>query len=105
MAPCFLARQLTDLLQPELLSVGLVDLAGAEHYVAGKDGATEYSRFVRTDGFRRLVEAAGGCGGESWTRQWLLQPAHELGRRPLDIAREPDDIAILVNHLERIRNG
>lgn len=105
MASCFLACQLTDLQQPECLSVGLIDLAGAEHYVAGKGGATEYSRFVRTDGFRRLVEAAGGREWEPWTRQWLLQPAHELGRRPLDIAREPDDIAILVNHLGRIGNG
>jgi hypothetical protein len=74
-------------------------------YVAVQDGATAFSRFVRTDGFRRLVEAAGGREWESWTRKWLLQPAHGLGRRPLDIAREPDGIAILADHLGRIGNG
>lgn len=74
-------------------------------YVAVKCSAMELARFVRTDDFRRLVNAAGGLAWESWTRNWLLKPAHGLGRRPLDIAGDPDGVELLEEHLGRIGNG
>ena len=74
-------------------------------YVAVKSSAMEFARFVRTSEFQRLVVAAGGPEWESWTREWLLKPAFGLGRRPLDIAGEPDGIELLEGHLGRIGNG
>ena len=74
-------------------------------YIGVKGNALFLTGFVRTDDFRRLVNAAGGPEWESWTRRWLLKPAFGLGRLPLDIASEPGGVDALEAYLGRIGNG
>jgi uncharacterized protein (DUF2384 family) len=75
-------------------------------YLAVKGKAIDLARFLRTDDFRRLVNAAGGPEQESWTRQWLTKPAFGLnGRCPIEIAAEPGGVEVLEEHLGRIGNG
>lgn len=78
---------------PELLSLGLVELAGAEHYVEvdldteiGKARMRASSEFVRWSGVLdhwRLVEGATATQWEMGRRtgNWLLQRAKMSGTR------------------------
>jgi hypothetical protein len=93
MATCFLVCEFTDLLHPELLSIGLVELAGAEHYrrtdldtEIGKARMRASSQFVRWSGVLdpwRLVEGATATQWEMGRRtgDWPLQLANMSGTR------------------------
>lgn len=89
---CFLDTEFTDLLAPELLSIGLVTLDGQEHYVeldlAGEDGqrrhakSSEFVREVVLDYWGTVPGAA--CQPQEMGRRtgdWLLKAASRTGRR------------------------
>lgn len=90
-ALCFLDTEFTDLLHPELLSLGLVTLAGHEHYceldLTSEVGAARVqacSGFVRHGGVLDLWELVPGAAATEWeigrrTGEWLLRLAGESG--------------------------
>jgi hypothetical protein len=83
----FLDSEFTDLLNPQLLSLGLVTLDGREHYVEldlstdiGKARRKASSDFVRYDGVLDLWGLVPGAACTEWemgrrTGEWLLQLA------------------------------
>ncbi|MBI5270763.1 MAG: DUF2384 domain-containing protein [Burkholderiales bacterium] len=85
--------EFTDLVHPELLSIGMVELAGSEHYVeldldtdVGKQRVEASSDFVRWGGVLDLwglVEGAKATELEMGRRtgEWLLRLAAESGTR------------------------
>ena len=88
----FLDTEFTDLLNPELLSLGLVTLDGREHYAeldlttdAGKARAKASSAFVQSGIFDMwgLVPGASGTEWEMGRRsgEWLLGLAAETGTK------------------------
>ena len=89
----FLDTEFTDLLNPELLSLGLVTLDGREHYVeldittdAGKARVKASSDFVRYGGILDLWGLVPGATGTEWeighrTGEWLLALAAQTGTR------------------------
>lgn len=88
----FLDTEFTDLLNPELLSLGLVTLDGREHYAeldlttdAGKARVKASSAFVQSGVFDLWGLVAGATGTE-WemgrrTGEWLLGLAAESGTK------------------------
>ncbi|WP_293603781.1 hypothetical protein [Polaromonas sp. UBA4122] len=86
----FLDTEFTDLLNPELLSLGLVTLDGREHYAeldlttdAGKARAKASSAFVQS-GIFDMWGLVPGASGTEWemgrrTGKWLLGLAAESG--------------------------
>lgn len=86
MAICFLDTEFTDLLHPELLSIGLVDLDGHEHYSeldlaceAGQARVKTSSDFVRC-GVLDLWGQVEGAKATPWEMgrragEWLLKRA------------------------------
>ena len=88
----FLDTEFTDLLNPELLSLGLVTLDGREHYAeldlttdTGKARAKASSSFVQSSIFDMwgLVPGASGTEWEMGRRtgEWLLGLAAESGTK------------------------
>lgn len=89
----FLDCEFTDLLHPELLSLGLVSLDGAEHYAEldlttdiGQARKTASSDFVRYGGVLDMWGRVPGAAGTEWemgrrTGEWLLELAGESGTR------------------------
>jgi hypothetical protein len=89
----FLDTELSSLLEPQLLSLGLVTLDGREHYVeldltteAGQARVKASSDFVRYGGvLDTWCRVPGAAGTESEmgrrTGEWLLQLAAESGTR------------------------
>ncbi len=88
----FIDTEFTDLLNPELLSLGLVTLDGREHYAeldltteAGKARVKASSAFVKNDIFDLWGLVPGATGTESEigrrTGEWLLALAAETGHR------------------------
>ena len=90
---CFLDCEFTDLLQPELLSLGLVTLDGREHYVEldlttdiGRARKMASSDFVRYGGVLDMWGRVPGATATEWemgrrTGEWLLGLAVESGAR------------------------
>ncbi|MFG6488235.1 antitoxin Xre/MbcA/ParS toxin-binding domain-containing protein [Roseateles sp. BYS78W] len=88
---CFLDTEFTDLVQPRLLSLGLVSLAGAEHYVeldlateAGQARKRVSSDFVRYDGVLDMWGLIPDAACTEWemgrrTGEWLLKLSQESG--------------------------
>lgn len=88
----FLDTEFTDLLNPELLSLGLVTLDGPEHYAeldltteAGKARVKASSAFVKS-GIFDLWGLVPGATGTEWemgrrSGEWLLALAAETGSR------------------------
>ena len=93
----FLDTEFTDLLNPELLSLGLVTLDGREHYVeldittdTGKARVKASSDFVRYGGILDLWGLVPGATGTEWeigrrTGEWLLELADE-SRKKIQVA-------------------
>lgn len=96
MATIFLDCEFTDLLHPELLSIGMVELAGAEraeHYVEldldsdiGQSRVKTSSDFVRYGGVLDLWGLVEGAKSTEWemgrrTGEWLLGLAARSGTR------------------------
>ena len=93
MAACFLRCELTDVFHPELLSLGLVALDGAEHYVeldlesvTGKARVKSSSDFVRHGGVLDLWGLVKGAESSQWelgrrTGDWLLALSQKSGTR------------------------
>ena len=91
MPTCFLDCEFTDFLHPELLSLGLVELDGAEHYVeldlsteVGQRRRAASSDFVRNGGVLDLFGLLPAAKATAWemgrrTGEWLLQRARESG--------------------------
>lgn len=89
----FLDTEFTDLLEPELLSVGLVSVDGREHYVeldlateTGQARAKASSDFVRYGGVLDMWGRVPGAAGTEWemgrrTGDWLLGLAVASGTR------------------------
>lgn len=89
----FLDTEFTDLLNPELLSLGLIALDGREHYVeldmatdVGQARRKAASDFVRYDGVLDLWSllpdaACTECEMGRRTGEWLLQLAEQSGTR------------------------
>jgi hypothetical protein len=89
----FLDTEFTDVIEPELLSIGAVSIDGREHYVEldlstdiGKTRLKASSEFVRYDGVLDmwgLVPGASASYEEIGRRtgEWLLQFASESGGR------------------------
>jgi hypothetical protein len=89
----FLDTEFTDLLNPELLSLGLVTLDGLEHYGeldlttdAGKARVKACSDFVRYGGILDMWGLVPGATGTEWelgrrTGEWLLGLAAESGTK------------------------
>jgi hypothetical protein len=89
----FLDTEFTNLLHPELLSLGLVTLDGREHYGeldlttrAGKARVIASSDFVRYGGVLALWGCVPGAVGTEWeigrrAGEWLLGLAAESGTR------------------------
>jgi uncharacterized protein (DUF2384 family) len=89
----FLDTEFTDLLEPQLLSLGLVALDGREHYceldlttVAGRARVRASSDFVRYGGVLDLWGLVPGAACTEWeigqrTGEWLLALAGESGAR------------------------
>ena len=89
----FLDTEFTDLLNPELLSVGLVTLDGREHYgeldlttEAGKARVKAASDFVRCCGVLDLWGIVPSAAGTEWeigrrAGDWLLELAMQSGRK------------------------
>lgn len=89
----FLDTEFTDLLNPELLSLGLVTLDGREHYAeldlttdAGKARVKASSDFVRYGGVLDYWGLVTGASGTEWemgrrTGEWLLALAKESDTR------------------------
>lgn len=93
MPTCFLDCEFTDLIQSELLSIGLVDLSGAEHYVeldldseVGQQRVRASTDFVRWGGVLDFWGLVPGATSTEWemgrrTADWLLGLAAESGTR------------------------
>lgn len=93
MSICFLDCEFTDLLHPELLSIGLAELSGAEHYVEldldsdiGQSRVRASSDFVRHGGVLDLWGLVDGAKATQWEMgwqagEWLLNMAAESGTR------------------------
>jgi hypothetical protein len=89
----FLDTEFTDLLNPELLSLGLVTLDGREHYAEldlttdlGKARVKASSDFVRYGGVLDFWGLVAGATGTEWemgrrTGEWLLGLAAESGKQ------------------------
>ena len=89
----FLDTEFTDLLNPELLSLGLVTLDGREHYAeldlttdAGQARVKASSDFVRYGGVLGFWGLVAGATGTEWemgrrTGEWLLALAKESDTR------------------------
>lgn len=89
----FLDTEFTDLLNPELLSLGLVTLDGREHYAeldlttdTGKARVKASSDFVRYGGIFDMWGLVPGSTGTEWemgrrTGEWLLGLAAESGAK------------------------
>ena len=83
----FLDTEFTDLLNPELLSLGLVTLDGRVHYAdAGKARVKASSDFVRYGGILDLWGLVPGATGTEWeigrrTGEWLLGLAADSGTK------------------------
>lgn len=89
----FIDAEFTDLLDPQLLSLGAVTLDGREHYIEldmssdiGQERLEVSSDFVRNDGVLDLfglVPDASCTYGDMGRRtgEWLLQLASESGTR------------------------
>jgi len=89
----FLDSEFSSLLEPQLLSLGLVTLDGREHYVeldltteAGQARVKTSSDFVRYGGVLDLWGRVEGAAWDEWemgrrTREWLLGLAAESGTR------------------------
>ena len=89
----FLDTEFTDLLNPELLSLGLATLDGREHYAeldltteAGKARVKASSDFVRYGGVLDFWGLVPGATGTEWemgrrTGEWLLGLAAESGAK------------------------
>lgn len=89
----FLDTEFTDLLAPQLLSIGLVTLDGREHYAeldlattAGQARVRACSEFVRFGGVLDLWGQVPGAAGTEWeigrrTGEWLLALASESKAR------------------------
>ena len=89
----FLDAEFTDLLHPQLLSLGLVTLDGREHYVeldltteAGQARVKASLDFVRYGGVLDMWGRVSGAACTDWemgrrTGEWLLQLAAESGTR------------------------
>jgi hypothetical protein len=95
----FLDTEFTDLLNPQLLSLGLVTLDGREHYVEldmstdiGKARRQASSDFVRYDGVLDLWGLVPGAACTEWemgrrTGEWLLELAQRSqGSTRIEIA-------------------
>jgi hypothetical protein len=106
---CFLDTEFTDLLQPELLSLGLVTLGGREHYVeldlsseCGRARKKRACDFVRHDGVLDMWGRVPGAASTQWemgrrTGDWLLQLASE-GGSPIEVAYDADvDFELMVH--------
>ena len=93
MPTCFLDCEFTNLLHPELLSMGLAGLEGAEHYVEldlesdiGKTRVKASSDFVQNGGVLDLWGLVDGAKATQWemgwrTGEWLLALAETSGTR------------------------
>lgn len=89
----FLDTEFTELLNPEILSVGLVTLDGREHYgeldlttETGKARVKASSDFVRYDGVLDLWGLVPGAAGTEWeigrrAGEWLLEIAAQSGSK------------------------
>lgn len=89
----FLDAEMTSLLEPQLLSLGLVTLDGREHYVeldlstdVGHVRRQASSDFVRYDGVLDMWGLVPGSTSTPWemgrrTGEWLLRLAEESGGR------------------------
>jgi hypothetical protein len=89
----FLDTEFTDLLNPELLSLGLVTLDGREHYgeldltsETGQARVKASSDFVRYGGVLDMWGLVRGAAGTQWEMgrhagEWLLGLAAESGTR------------------------
>ena len=89
----FLDTEFTDLLSPELLSLGLVTLDGREHYgeldlstETGQARVKASSDFVRHGGVLALWGRVPGAAGTQWEMgrragEWLLGLAEESNTR------------------------
>lgn len=89
----FLDTEFTDLLQPQLLSLGLVTLDGREHYVEldlatdiGRARRQASSEFVRYGGVLDLWGRVAGAACTDWdlgrrTGEWLLGLAAGTGEK------------------------
>ena len=89
----FLDTEFTDLLNPELLSLGLVTFEGREHYgeldlstETGQARVKASSDFVRYGGVLALWRRVPGAGGTEWeigrrAGEWLLGLAAESSAR------------------------
>lgn len=89
----FLDTEFTDLLDPKLLSIGLVTLDGREYYVeldlnsdVGRARRTAASDFVRYGGVLDMWNRIWGATSTEWemgrrTGEWLLKLAEESGTR------------------------
>jgi hypothetical protein len=90
---CFLDAEFTDFLNTGILSLGLVTLAGAEHYVEldlttdiGQARKKASSDFVRYGGVLDMWGRVPGAACTEWemgrrTGEWLLQLAAVSGTR------------------------
>jgi len=103
MSLCFLDCEFTDLLRPELLSIGLAEFEGAEHCVEldlgsgiGKARVKASSDFVQNGGVLDLwglVDGAKATQREMGRRtaEWLLALAETSGTRvEVCLAYDPD---------------
>jgi hypothetical protein len=92
-AIAFLDTEFTDLLRPQLLSIGLVAIDGRQHYGeldlstdAGKARLLDCSDFVRHGGVLDQWGRIPGAAGTEWelgrrAGDWLLSLADEAGTR------------------------
>lgn len=89
----FLDTEFTDLLDPQLLSLGLVDLAGQEFYSeldldsdVGKARIKVSSEFVRDNGVISQWSLIPGAAGTEWEMgrragEWILGRAADAGQK------------------------
>lgn len=61
--------------------------------------------FSQTADYKRLLETLEAHSSEDpecWLGNWLIQPAFELGARPIEFVDKPDGMDLLVTCLLRI---
>lgn len=113
MAPlCFLDTKVTDLIQPEVLSPGLVNIHSHEHYseldITTDTGnvAEQKARATHSTQYHQVAQHALQLGqDEAWLRTRLKQPAFGLGgRRPADVLDEAGGLDTLKDLLVRLTN-
>jgi len=76
---------------------------------AQRQALEQLESFADSEAFERLLAALQSVVGSdeqaAWLAAWLIEPDVTLGNRPLDVAKQPGGLDLLIDRLERMAGG